>query len=261
MATILPVVTISAKARLTKGELKTVYICPKDKTHAVLDITLLHDKDDKIGDKAVVNFYISKDPNVVVPDLNSALMLGVDVESSMINPELGKIIVGSGQALSIEMTEGVAINARITGLEEDNPFINKAGRLGVVVLNKANEAQEVFRYDNPLGASVTGTMSIFNPSDKLSTKSKIWITDNRGKVSEVDLIMKADVTPGNSAFVENITLAPGERILIDSAVKGTVVAFNAVDISAVYGKVCDKDGTGGSTKTGKAALENEEKQP
>lgn len=242
MAVMLPVSPVVAKARLKKGDYLPLITVPKDKTNATVDITAFYDvPDDPPEIKAKYNIYLSTFEESSLPLEKNMLFKGVELDSSMIYPEIGKILIGAGQTLAIELVEGVAVNFRISGLTEVNQFINRAGRLHSTQVDNV-KLTEVYRFDNPLGAYVSGTLSFFNHDKKKSSNTRIYVVQDADAPLDYDLIMHVDVPEQASAFIENILLRPLERILVISDVPGMTYMLNGVEVSAVYGGICENDG-------------------
>lgn len=249
MAVVNKIKFVVSKQRIANGEIDVLYTCPQERSHAIVDITKRYiNGNSTTGDKATINYYAVKDVlDIGFPEKRKALFLGAQVDNEFIYPELNKVIIGGGWSLVAEVVTGDVVNFRVTGNEYSDDFVKDAGMLNSVKAKKADTMYEVFRLDDLMAAKAVGTISMFNFDEKTSSMTDIWISDT-DKPAPVDLIMLGNVPPSSSAFIENVAIAPGERIFVSSIVKDMVISFVGVTISSMIG-TCNKDPKPGEDDT------------
>lgn len=226
-----PLNAISARARIAATSSKRVYVCPKDKSHAVLDLNFFsHAKDQK--NASIVNVYLSDklDPAEVTKE--DALLMGLHISGFGIVPELGRVIVGGGQSIVVEVVTGPTVNVRVYGKEQAHRWVAKAGKLGGLY-STFEGVNELYRLDTPLAASMSGTLFLLNEDS--ATEAVISISDNdESRLGPEDEIMGLVLPKGETVYVENIGLAPGERIFINSKSTKLYAVMNGVVVSGTY---------------------------
>lgn len=231
------VIPVVSKHRLTKNEFKKIYMCPADKTHSIVDVTMFFDMPAGNKNPTYVTFYLSNSGSYTSESHNDLLISRVVLGVPEVTPELGKIIVGKNQHLYAEIIGEGPVNIRVSGLEEKNPLVKVAGRCAGFQIGKIG-IHEVYRLDNPLATYGSYTLAISNRATGVDDEIIVWVTDNVEvkSVTEaarlVDRVAKLGLEVGETAFIENITLAPNERIYVSTKTTAIVFSLNGLVVSA-----------------------------
>lgn len=219
---------ILSKTTLTQGVPQEVYYCPPDKSHAIIDVTFFKDQ---VESDSLIEIALSTKSNPA--ELNSVDYFIDDIEliGGVNSAELNKVIVGSGERLHIRVVTGPNIVIRMTGVEESNPRVLKAGRLGAMAAPGTNN---VTVYDNNLpGVSYTScSITIYNASQTDSAEIEGWITESENPTA-TDKILRINIPVEDTTIIENIMLAPGERIVFRSSQPLTEYFINGVVIGGI----------------------------
>lgn len=217
---------IVSKFSLTAGVPQEVYFCPGGKSHSILDVTFY--KDNSGGD-ALIAIALATEANPA--NLTSVDYFIDDIQLIGIvnSAELNKVVVGSGERLFIQVLSGPDVVARITGVEETNPKVLKAGRLAAMSIPGTSQTQV---YSNALGNTsyISASITIFNNSMTLPAQIQGWIGSNAVPTA-TDKILNVSIPANDTTVIENLLLAPNEKIFIQSDqvnsevfINGTVVA-------------------------------------
>lgn len=234
MSLLLPVI---AKTRLTANKFAQVYMCPGDKTNSVVDLTFFLDVPATNQKANFVNVYLSNSKTLTKRTDKDMIFHRVPLGLPEVTPELSKIIVGKNQTLYVELIGDGPVNVRVSGLEEKNPVVTAAGTVAQVV-STGTGVYELYRLDNPLATYFSGTLSVVNPTTSNNEEVYMWVTDNvevksvgeSGRL--IDRVQKLLPAKEETIFVENITLAPNERIYVSSKLKGVVFNLNGMVVNA-----------------------------
>lgn len=233
MSLLLPVV---AKTRLTKNQFAQVYMCPGDKTNSIVDLTFFLDVAATNQASNFVNVYLSNTKNLTKANAKDTLFKRIPLGLPEVTPELSKIIVGKNQTLYVELVGDGPVNVRVSGLEESNQVVTSAGTVAQVVTTGSG-IFELYRLDNPLATYFSGTLVATNPN-ATADEVYMWVTDNvevktlAESARLVDRVQKLLPAKDETVLVENITLAPNERIYVSSKAKGTIFNLNGLVINA-----------------------------
>ena len=151
---------VVSKFTLVQGVPQEVYVCPGSKTHAVVDLSFF--KDDLGGD-ALIAVALASESNPNNLTTIDYFIDDIQLVGAVNSAELNKVIVGQGERLFIKVVSGVDIVARLSGVEENNPKVLKAGRLAASSI--AGTAQTQI-YSNALAnvAYISASATIFNTS-------------------------------------------------------------------------------------------------
>lgn len=231
------VIPVVSKHRLTKNEFKKIYMCPADKTHSIVDVTMFFDM--PVGNKkpTYVTFYLANSGSLTSESHNDLLISRVLLGVPEVTPELGKIIVGKGQHLYAEIIGEGPVNIRVSGLEEKNPLVKVAGRCAGTQIGKIG-IHEIYRLDNPLATYGSYTLAVSNRAGAKDDEIIVWVTDNvdvktvNEETRLVDRVAKLSLEVGETAFIENITLAPNERIYVSTKTPAIVFSLNGLVVAA-----------------------------
>ncbi|QXN70605.1 hypothetical protein AGENTSMITH_201 [Bacillus phage vB_BspM_AgentSmith] len=201
---------VISKFLLTEQVATQVYSCPAGKTHAILDVSFFKDNED-LDSLIAIAVTESSDPS----SLSTVDYFIDDIEliGSVNFAELNKLVVGEGQKVYIKVLSGPDVSVRLAGVEENNPKVLKAGRLGAVAVPSVNQTQ-IFNNDTPASAYTAASLTVFN-TDANDCIIEGWIT-NSTTPSAGDKFIKLAIPSHDTVIVEAMLLAPGERIFFKS---------------------------------------------
>lgn len=222
MALLNPVVS---KFTLTAGVAQEVYSCPVSKSHAVVDLSFF--KDDLAGD-ALIAVALATESNPA--NLTSVDYFIDDIELIGIvnSAELNKLVVGSGERLYLKVVTGPDIVIRMSGVEESNPKVLKAGRLAAMSISGISQTK-IFDNNLPNTAYTSCSVTIFNTSTNENAQVQAWISTSEVP-SATDKVLKIPVPFEDTTILENILLAPTEKIFIQSDQTNTEIFINGTII-------------------------------
>lgn len=217
---------VVSKFALTQGVPQEVYSCPVSKSHAIIDLSFF--KDDLAND-ALIAVALSTESNPA--NLTSVDYFIDDIELIGIvnSAELNKVVVGSGERLYLKVVSGPDIIARLSGVEEANPKVVKAGRLAAASVTGIAQTQ-IFANNLPNVAYLSAAITIFNTSPDNNAQVEAWITSSSTPAAS-DKVMKITIPFEDTTIIENILLAPNEKIFIQSDQPNTEYFINGVCVS------------------------------
>lgn len=225
MAILNPVVS---KFTLTAGVPQEVYVCPPDKTHAIVDVNFF--KDDLNSD-AVIAIAMSSDSNPANLTSVDYFIDDIQLISTVNVAELNKIIVGQNERLYIKVMSGPDIIVRVSGVEENNPKVIKAGRLAASSIAGTSQTQ-VFVNTYSSVSYISASVTIFNTSATNNATVEAWIT-SAGTPAISDKILKIEIPTQDTTILENVLLSPNERIFVKSSEPNTEYFINGTVVSSV----------------------------
>ena len=217
---------VVSKFTLVQGVPQEVYVCPGSKTHAVVDLSFF--KDDLGGDALIAVALASEsNPN----NLTSVDYFIDDIQlvGAVNSAELNKVIVGQGERLFIKIMSGVDIVARLSGVEENNPKVLKAGRLAASSISGTAQTQ-IYANALPNVAYISASATIFNTSATENAQVEAWISTS-GVPAASDKVLKLEVPFSDTTILENILLAPNEKIFVKSSVTDTEYFVNGTVVA------------------------------
>lgn len=207
---------VVSKFTLVAGVPQEVYVCPGSKTHAVIDLSFF--KDDLGGD-ALIAVGLSTESNPVNLTSVDYFIDDIQLVGAVNSAELNKVIVGAGERLYIKVMSGVDIVARLSGVEENNPKVLKAGRLAASTISGTAQTQ-IYANALPNVSYISASATIFNTSATENAQVEIWISTS-GTPSASDKVLKLEVPFSDTTILENILLAANEKIFVKSSVADT----------------------------------------
>ena len=219
---------VVSKFSLTAGVPQEVFSCPVTKTHAVVDLSFF--KDDLAND-ALMAVALTTESNPA--NLTSVDFFIDDIELiGMVNSaELNKVIVGAGERLYLLVVTGPDIVVRLSGMEENNPKVLKAGRLAAASI--AGVAQTMIWESNvPNTAYTAASVTIFNTSADNNASVQAWISSS-ATPSASDKVLKITIPFEDTTIIENVLLAPNEKVFVQSDQPNTEFFINGTIVSAV----------------------------
>jgi len=217
---------VVSKFTLVAGTPQEVYVCPGSKTHAVVDLSFF--KDDLNGD-ALIAVALSTESNPANLTTVDYFIDDIQLVGAVNSAELNKVIVGQGERLYIKVMSGVDIVARLSGVEENNPKVLKAGRLAASSIAGTAQTQ-IFANALPNVSYISASATIFNTSVSENAQVEAWISTS-STPSAADKVLKLEVPFSDTTILENILLAPNEKIFVKSSVADTEYFVNGTVVS------------------------------
>ena len=145
--------------------------------------------------------------------------------------EMSKVIVGSGERLFVKVVSGTQVSVRVSGVEENNTKVMKAGRLAASTVPGTAQTK-VLDATTYTGASyVSASITIFNTSTTNNAKVEMWVTSSEDAPGAVDKNMLITIPIEDTTIVENILLLPNEKVFVRSDVAGIEYFINGTVIS------------------------------
>lgn len=203
---------VVSKFTLTAGVAQEIYSCPAGKSHAVIDLTVL--KNGFTG-TSLVGIALSTEANPANLTSLDYLLDDIELVNEVNSAELNKLIVGTGERVYVKVMSGDDVNVRLSGVEEVNPSVLKAGRLAATAV--AGTAQtKVFENAYGTASYASGSFTIYNPDAVNTAEIQVWITSSGGAPAASDKVCNIKVTPQDTTILENLMLSPNEKIYVQS---------------------------------------------
>lgn len=218
---------VSKFALTAAGGAQEVYFCPAGKSHAVLDLTVF--KNGFTG-SSVIGVALTTESNPAALTSLNFLVDDIELVNEVNSAELNKLIVGQGERVYVKVMSGSDINVRLSGVEENNASVLKAGKLAAASI--AGTAQTKV-YENLLAGAgyVSGSLTIYN-SDALNTAEvQVWITSGAAPAAS-DKLVNIKVTPKDTTIMENLLLSPNEKIFVQSNQANTEYFLTGMCVSS-----------------------------
>lgn len=225
MAILNPVVS---KFNLTAGVAQEVYACPAGKTHAILDMTFFKQS---VGADALIEVALTTKASAALLDSVDFFIDDIELVGTINSAELNKVIVGTGERVYIRVISGPNCSVRVSGVEENNPVILNAGRLAAMSVPGTGQV-EVFNNNTPNTAYSNVSITIFNTSSSDSATVNGWITTAETPATE-DKVMSIVIPTQDTTIIENVMLAPGEKIIFESSQANCEYFVNGVIVKSV----------------------------
>ncbi|EKD89593.1 MAG: hypothetical protein ACD_33C00036G0004 [uncultured bacterium] len=218
---------VVSKFTITAGNIQQVYVCPSDKSHAIVDLTLY--KDNVIGD-SLIAIALSTEANPVNLSTVDFFVDDIQLIGVVNSGELNKVIVGKDERLYVKVISGNDVNARLAGVEEANTKVAKAGRLAATSL--PNTAQTKI-YENllPNISYISCSITVFNTVNNNNADVELWITTGASP-SPTDKLVKVTIPAEDTTILENILITPNEKIFVQSSQANTEYFINGLVVSA-----------------------------
>lgn len=217
---------VVSKFTLVQGVPQEVYVCPGSKTHAVVDLSFF--KDDLGGD-ALIAVALASESNPNNLTTIDYFIDDIQLVGAVNSAELNKVIVGQGERLFIKVVSGVDIVARLSGVEENNPKVLKAGRLAASSIAGTAQTQ-IYSNALPNVAYISASATIFNTSATENAQVEAWISTSPTPAAS-DKVLKLEVPFSDTTILENILLAPNEKIFVKSSIADTEYFVNGIVVS------------------------------
>jgi hypothetical protein len=217
---------VVSKFSLTVGVPQEVYSCPVSKSHAIVDLSFYKDN---LAQDALIAVALSSESNPA--NLTSVDYFIDDIELiGVVNSaELNKVVVGKGERLYLHVLAGPDVVVRLSGVEETNPKVLNAGRLAAAAVTGTSQTQ-IFNNNAANTAYTSCSITIFNTSANSNAEVQAWITSS-ATPGAADKVLKITIPFQDTTILENILLAPNERVFIQSDQPNNEYFINGVVVS------------------------------
>lgn len=216
-----------SKFSITAGSAQQVYTCPAGKSHAVVNLKFYKENTTQDALIAVALATESNPSNLTSVDY---FVDDIELIGTTNFAELTRIVVGQGERLYVKVVSGPDIVVRVDGAEENNALVAKAGRLAALSIPNTAQTQ-VYANAIPNVAYISSSITLFNTSSTSNATIEGWISTS-ATPSATDKLFKFEITPSDTAIVENLNLSPNEKIFIQSNQPNTEVFINGFVILA-----------------------------
>lgn len=211
--------TVTSKTSIAENNNAICYTCAHDKSHAKIDLDIVN-----TAAFSTVRVALSIKPitslaaeDFIVP------MLELDTSDKQVS--LTGIIVGKDEHLYVFVDSG-AINVRVSGTEEANPFVGKAGQLVSVVTQQVNQNELIYTSNVVNTVSSTGSILIYNPNTA-NADIELYIS-TAATPSVNDRTLSITVRAGELISVNKALLNANESLFLKSTIAGLTVYFNGL---------------------------------
>ena len=202
---------IASKFVIDTGVAQEVYFCPVGKSHAIVDVSFL--KDSFTG-TSVISVALTKESNPANLTTVDYFIDDIDLVDEVNSAELNKLIVGSGERLIVKVLQGPAVSIRLSGVEENNPKVLRAGKIVATVV--AGTSQTLLYFNElPSVSYVSTSVTMYNPSPTLTAEIDVWIS-TQAVPTATDKVLKIKITPQDTTIIENILMLHNEKLFVRS---------------------------------------------
>jgi len=216
--------TVSSKMSVPANGHITLYTCPADKSHALVDIDLFNTSTSNVTLKIAVT---NKAYSALTPDdyiLHDLLLSSVD---NQVN--ISGIFVGKNEHIYIE-ANAAGVNARLSGIEETNVHVGKAGQLASATYVPNATPYQVYQATLPNTSSTSCYLNIYNPNTTSSNIS-IYISSNTTPTND-DLIFTTSVAPQQTICIDKLLVNQPEKLFLKVSDASVRVYLNGVVITS-----------------------------
>ena len=217
---------VVSKFVLSAGVAQEVYFCPASKSHAVVDLSFFKDN---LSADSLIEVALTTKSSAALLDSVDSFIDDIELIGTVNSAELNKVIIGAGERLYLRVLTGPDIIVRLSGVEESNTMVLDAGRLAAMSIPGTSQTV-VFDNNHPSVAYATCSITLYNSSNTTSAEVEAWIT-TQGVPVAADKVMRITIPTRDTTIVENILIAPNERIIIKSSVPNCEVFVNGILVS------------------------------
>lgn len=218
---------VVSKFSLTAGVPQEVYSCPVNKTHAIVDLSFYKDN---LAQDALIAVALSTESNAANLTTVDYFIDDIELIGVVNSAELNKVIVGKGERLYLYVLVGPDVVVRLSGVEEANPKVLAAGRLAASSVTGTSQTQ-IYNNNLPNCAYTSCSVTIFNTSPNQNAEVQAWITSS-ATPGAADKVLKITIPFEDTTILENIMLAPNEKVFIQSDQPNTEYFINGVVVGA-----------------------------
>lgn len=202
---------IVSKFTLTAGVPQEIYFCPAGKSHAVIDLTVF--KNGFTG-SSVIGFALSTNADPGTLTSVDYFVDDIELVNEVNSAEVNKLIVGTGERVYAKVMSGNDVNVRMSGVEENNASVLKAGKLMAVGVVGTTQTK-VYETTLPGVGYVSGTLTIYNADAVNQADIQVWVT-SAGTPAASDKLCNVKLTAQDTIILENLLLSPNESIFVQS---------------------------------------------
>ena len=207
---------VVAKFALPLDVPQEIYMCPAGKSHAIVDVSFLKDT---FADSSIIAIALTTESNPGALTSVDYFIDDIELVDDVNSAELNKIIVGTGERLIVKVVSGENVNVRVSGVEENNPKVLKAGKLACIRLTGTTQTQ-IYENAAPTAAYVSTSITVYNSNASLTAEVEVWVT-SLSVPTGGDKVIRFKVTPENTTIIENILMLPNEKVFVRSNQTGT----------------------------------------
>ena len=218
---------VVSKFVLSAGVAQEVYFCPVSKSHAVVDLSFFKDN---LSTGSLIEIALSTKTSAALLDSVDFFIDDIELIGTVNSAELNKVVVGAGERLYVRVLTGPDIVVRLSGVEETNTMVLNAGRLAAMSVPGTSQAV-VYNNNMPNTAYASCSVTIYNSSTTSSAEIEGWIT-NQETPSSLDKVIRVTIPNEDTTIIENILIAPNEKIVFKSSQANTEYFVNGIVISS-----------------------------
>ena len=218
---------VVSKFVLSAGVAQEVYFCPVSKSHAVVDLSFFKDN---LSTGSLIEIALSTKTSAALLDSVDFFIDDIELIGTVNSAELNKVVVGAGERLYVRVLTGPDIVVRLSGVEETNTMVLNAGRLAAMSVPGTSQAV-VYNNNMPNTAYASCSVTIYNSSTASSAEIEGWIT-NQETPSSLDKVIRVTIPNEDTTIIENILIAPNEKIVFKSSQANTEYFVNGIVISS-----------------------------
>lgn len=218
---------VVSKFVLSAGVPQEVYSCPSNKSHAIVDLSFFKDS---LASDSLIEIALTTKTNPALLDSIDFFIDDIELIGTVNSAELNKVIVGQNERLYIRVVTGPDITVRMSGVEENNSMVLNAGRLAAMSVPGTSQTV-IFDNNLPSTAYSTCSITIYNASQAETAEVEAWVTSLATPNPE-DKVLRINIPTEDTTIVENILLAPNEKIVFRSSQPDTEYFVNGVVVSS-----------------------------
>jgi hypothetical protein len=199
---------VTSNAALSAGDFATIYTCPSDKSHAVVDIDFFRPL--AVDGPALFTLAVTSHAATAIVDTDYLLGNPNRLDAGSKCMFINKVIVGKNQSVYVRCTLG-SLTVRLSGVEELNPVILEAGMLaGLTMAGPAN-------YITAFKTSFvdTAAISMVSASIRNNSASSVGLAayiSNSATPSPGDHIDSFSLAAGRYVVMQNMLMKPNETL-------------------------------------------------
>jgi len=216
--------TVSSKMTVPANGYVTLYTCPADKSHALVDIDLFNTSTSNVTVKIAVT---NKAHSALTPDdyiLHDLLLSSVDNQVNITG-----IFVGKNEHIYVD-ANAAGINVRLSGIEETNVHVGKAGQLASNTYAPNATPYQVYQATIPNTSSTSCYLNIYNPNTTASNIS-IYVSSNTTPTND-DLIFTTSVGAQQTICIDKLLVNQPEKLFLKISDASVRVYLNGVVITS-----------------------------
>lgn len=219
---------VVSKFVLSAGVAQEVYFCPGSKSHAVVDLSFFKDN---LSADSLIEIALTTKSSAALLDSVDFFIDDIELIGTVNSAELNKVVIGANERLYVRVLTGPDIIVRLSGVEESNPMVLDAGRLAAMSVPGTSQTV-IFDNNNPSVAYATCSITIYNSSETTTAEVEAWITTQPTPNPE-DKVLRISIPTEDTTIVENILIAPNEKIVFKSSVGGAEYFVNGLTVKGV----------------------------